>query len=134
MNDLIEKFKLDKALLGSLAKEILDTGIKSGDLGTALRAYQTVEDTLPSDRYMPCQSVYPHFYEYIRGQDFQRHETRGYLDVFEDEVWFFTEASEDEKEEIMTGAVEKGEWNPYQYQHILWEIVKGGKKSFTWDW
>lgn len=112
-------------------KQILKELVEKGDLRLALMAFQDLEDILPTTDWIPRKEVYPLFREYIDRDDTLRREgVYGFFDRFEEEVWYHTESTEEEREEI----AKRDSWDPHKYVPLLWEVLKNGHSKFTLDW
>ena len=126
-----KELKQGLAEIGLASKLLLQDAVDTHNLGLALKVYQEVEDILPTTRWIPSRETYPLFRAYIDDDDTWRREgVYGFLDRFEEEVWFYTEASEEDKERIR----KEGNWDPTKYEALLWEVVKNKNGEFTLDW
>ena len=112
-------------------KKILEDLVEKGDLRLALIAFQDLEGILPTTDWIPSREEYPLFRAYINGDDTWRREgVYGFLDRFEEEVWYHTESTEEEREEI----AKRDSWDPNKHVPLLWEVLKNGHSKFTLDW
>ncbi|MGL6100065.1 MAG: hypothetical protein ACRC0G_10625 [Fusobacteriaceae bacterium] len=112
-------------------KKILAELVEMSDLRLSLIAFQDLEEILPTTNWIPDRADYPLFREYLDGDNTWRREgVYGFLDRFEEEVWYHTESTEEERAEI----AERGSWDPNKYVPLLWEVLKNGHGKFTLDW
>lgn len=110
---------------------ILKELVEKGDLRLALIAFQDLEEILPTTEWIPDRDKYPLFRAYIDRDDTWRREgVYGFLDRFDEEVWYHTESTEEERAEI----AKRDTWDPNKYVPLLWEVLKNGHSKFTLDW
>lgn len=114
------------------AKKLLEQAVEAGNLGTALSVMEQVEDMLPTTRWIPDRNEFPLIREHIDNHDHYRREgVYDLLGMFEEEVWYFVDATEEEQVEALNN--EYG-WDPRKSEPLLWEIVKSGYGKFRFDW
>ncbi|MGL4353202.1 MAG: hypothetical protein ACRCTP_04595 [Aeromonas popoffii] len=113
------------------AKFLLKEAVATGDFEKALQVFQHVEELLPTTSWIPSREEYPLFREYIDRQDhFRREGTYGFLDMFEEEIWYFLEATDEEIAQIE----QEDRWHPMETTAILLEVMKNGYSKFRFDW
>lgn len=113
------------------AQALLKQAVETGDFEKALQVFNHVEELLPTTRWLPSQEEYPLFREYIERHDhFRREGVYSFLDMFEEEVWYFLDSTEEEKAQIE----QEDRWHPMQIVPTLLEIMKNGHSKFRFDW
>lgn len=114
------------------AKKLLDKSILTNNLGYALMVFEQVEDLLPTTRWIPDRNQFPLIREHIDNYDHYRREgVYDFIGMFEEEIWFFVDATEEEQEKALQN--DYG-WDPHKSAPVLWEIVKSGYGKFRFDW
>lgn len=113
------------------ARDLLNDAIETGDLKQALQVFQMLKSILPTTSWCPRKESYPLFWVYLDRYDhLQRGGVYSFLGMLEEEIWYFTKATEEEIADI----TKEGEWHPEESAPMLWEIMKNGHSKFTFDW
>lgn len=132
---MIERAKVLKELHDRTKEEaqaLLKQVAETNNLGYALMVMQEVEDLLPATQWIPDRAEFPLIRAHIDNYDHYRREgVYGLLDMFEEEIWYFVDATEEEQREALNN--DYG-WDPHKSVPVLWEIIKSGYGKFRLDW
>lgn len=113
------------------AKLLLSNAVEAGDLKQALLVFLGVEEILPTTTWYPNEEAYPLIRVHLESYDhFNRGGVYSFSELFEEEIWYFTEANE----AVIADIKSKGQWNPDESAETLWEIIRNGNSKFTFDW